>query len=1083
MPKKPTPQLGLFDQSDSSLAKLAGLSWPRPEQFPLNLSASQNVGAQVNTDLLASADPLVIVGYASLDHIIELVTQLSASCSSIRLVFGSEPFPARLQQFALDNSEFPAEVERYWLTRGISLLLSGKIVRARTLLNEGKLRPRYLTRLHAKIYCGDDAITLGSSNYTDPGMRRQLEANVRFTQASDKRRFNDAKQIAENFWWQGEDYSAQLDALLEKLLKLVTWQEALARGCAELLEGDWARDRLRDQLLPYDQPLWPSQVQGIAQSLWLIETVGSVLVADATGSGKTRMGAHLLRSVVDRIWGSGRIRKGRPVMVCPPSVSPTWEHEATLCSLTLDVHSHGLLSRGQGESYSNVRESLRRAQVLAVDEAHNFLNPRSDRTRMLLGNMADHTVLFTATPINKSVVDLLRLADMLGADNLDDSTLVMFETLLRRRSTRALTERETAALRREIQRFTVRRTKSRLNAMVDVRPEAYRDATGRTCRYPEHQSQIYALSESESDRKIAAAIRAETEHLLGVGLISKQIEMPDVLIREAWTEEKYLQSRLLAAKKLAAYLITATMRSSRAALLEHLVGTLAALAESNLPPGAKRQVTGNQIAKLEEMAGKPPGSALAVAVPAWIIDPTEHALAADAEASHYRKILALARSLSDERETTKGQNLLNLLESHDQIVAFDSRPITLAFLERMLTAKLGSSKVILATGESSSGKDRAKKALALGSTERGVVALCSDAMAEGLNLQQASAMIHLDMPSVVRIAEQRVGRVDRMDSPHKVIQAWWPEDAEEFALRSDERFVERYETVDSLLGSNMPLPPELGSISGRTIRASELIDEYAREDRGDGWDGLQDAFAPVRTLVEGHTALVSRQMYEHYRHTQARVVARVSVVNADEPWAFFCVAGTKIGAPHWVLIDAGGTEPRTQLAKIARELRTKLSATTQDLAFDDRAASRLESMLGLLAAAERALLPRKKQRALEEMEIVLRRYAAMAADGERQDLHEKFQRVLSVFQPEYCGKGVDWDTLAEKWLDLVRPAWYARLLGRRRTRPLRLRDIRQDLIGEQRLDFETVTSELGHIDALPPLHERVVSCILGLGPQ
>ena len=36
--------------------------------------------------------------------------------------------------------------------------------------------------------------------------------------------------------------------------------------------------------------------------------------------------------------------------------------------------------------------------VLAVDEAHNFLNRSSERSRVLLGNMADHTILFTATP-------------------------------------------------------------------------------------------------------------------------------------------------------------------------------------------------------------------------------------------------------------------------------------------------------------------------------------------------------------------------------------------------------------------------------------------------------------------------------------------------------------------------------------------------------------------------------------------------------------------------------------------------------------------------------------------------------------
>lgn len=163
------------------------------------------------------------------------------------------------------------------------------------------------------MYCGDEAVTLGSSNFTDPGLKHQVEANVRFTRR-DGLRFTQAKQIAENFWNRGTDYSSDLIALLVALLRVVTWQEALARGCAELLEGEWARGYLQQQLLPDDQPLWPSQVQGIAQALWLIENVGSVLIADATGSGKTRMGVHLLRAIVGRIWGSTRIRKGRPAL-------------------------------------------------------------------------------------------------------------------------------------------------------------------------------------------------------------------------------------------------------------------------------------------------------------------------------------------------------------------------------------------------------------------------------------------------------------------------------------------------------------------------------------------------------------------------------------------------------------------------------------------------------------------------------------------------------------------------------------------------------------------------------------------------
>lgn len=63
---------------------------------------------------------------------------------------------------------------------------------------------------------------------------------------------------------------------------------------------------------------------------------------------------------------------------------------------------------------------MRRAQTLAIDEAHNFLNLRSQRSQEVLAHVADHVVLFTATPINRGAADLLSLVDMLGADNLEE---------------------------------------------------------------------------------------------------------------------------------------------------------------------------------------------------------------------------------------------------------------------------------------------------------------------------------------------------------------------------------------------------------------------------------------------------------------------------------------------------------------------------------------------------------------------------------------------------------------------------------------------------------------------------------------
>ena len=79
-------------------------------------------------------------------------------------------------------------------------------------------------------------------------------------------------------------------------------------------------------------------------------------------------------------------------------------------------------------------------------------------------------------------------------------------------------------------------------------------------------------------------------------------------------------------------------------------------------------------------------------------------------------------------------------------------------------------------------------------------------MNEGLNLQGASCIVHLDLPTTLRVAEQRVGRVDRMDSPHAEIEAWWPQDGPAFADRAYEKLIRRARESEDLLGSNLTLP-------------------------------------------------------------------------------------------------------------------------------------------------------------------------------------------------------------------------------------------------------------------------------------
>ena len=1073
--------LDLFTAEEKIAAAAQLAPWPDAQRFPLNVDHHQ-VAEQVLADLRVSTNPLIVAGYASLDRLIDFVVGMDEQMRA-RILIGFEPFPSRRETFEVGGHSFPNEMQHYWLERGISLLLSAKLIHCIERLKSGQAQARYLAgtdnRLHAKIYVGDQAVTLGSSNFTRPGMEHQLEANARFSREREPKRYGELAAIAENYWLLGRDYNAELIELLEALLRVVPWQEALARACADLLEGEWAKAYLRADYLPGESDLWPTQRQGIAQALYVLSRQGSVLVADATGSGKTRLGTHLIRAVRDQILRKGRIRQGKALMVCPPAVRDNWEWESHLCGVALDTYSHGSLSHARSGRHELTVEGLRRAQILCVDEGHNFLNMKSNRTQQLLRNMADHVLLFTATPINRSVLDLLRIADMLGADNLEPSTLDAFKKMLGVRSiNRSLSEEEIGVLRKEIQRFTVRRTKHMLNAQIDRDPEHYLDRDGTPCRFPRHLPKIYTLNEPEADRQLAARIRKLADQLYAVSHFVKPVEMPEVLVRQGWSEETYLNSRLASSKKIARYVIMASLRSSRAALAEHIVGTRAAMRAFGLQ-GFSKDETGNQLQRLRELCGKLPRNKLSIPLPDWLSDPELHRSACQHDLEIYEQIHACLDSMSDARERAKARQLAELADRHTLLLAFDSRPLTLAMIQRHLKDLQPAIRTLVATGDPGSGRADILQSFKPGSTEQGIIGLCSDSLAEGVNLQQASALVHLDMPSVVRIAEQRVGRVDRMDSPHREIEAWWPEDAPEFALSSDERFVERYETVESLLGSNMPLPDGMQNHRVDPLRTEQLIREYEQESECSQWDGIQDAFEPVRSLIQGGRALVDDKTYEAYRAITARVMSRVSLVRSDRPWAFFCIAAGSFGAPRWIFMPSFMGTPVTDLQTVCEQLRGHLDSGSENLAMTDKAAEFLNRFVGRISEVERLLLPRKKQRALEEMETVLDKFLKQAARNQAQERFEHYQSILDMLRKANPDYQPDWDEVAARWLDIIRPIWYQRL-QQPRNRPLLLKDIQADLLKSEEEFGSTLIDKFRSFPVLPGADERISACIVGV---
>ena len=147
----------------------------------------------------------------------------------------------------------------------------------------------------------------------------------------------------------------------------------------------------------------------------------------------------------------------------------------------------------------------------------------------------------------------------------------------------------------------------------------------------------------------------------------------------------------------------------------------------------------------------------------------------------------------------------------------------------------------------------------------------------------------------------------------------------------------------------------------------------------------------------------------------------------------------------------------------------------------EQAARVLQDLLQQLRQTEVLLLPRRKQRALEEMTFILGEYLERANLQGNSDRADLIRQLLQLLQP-YSKEPVDPSSLAERWLDLIRPIWYDCLKQqRRRHGPLRLKDIRQVLL-DSPLETHALKAAFTGIDLgyLKPLDERIVAAIIGV---
>ncbi|MBI4540954.1 MAG: DEAD/DEAH box helicase [Gemmatimonadetes bacterium] len=680
-----------------------------------------------------------------------------------------------------------------------------------------------------------------------------------------------------------------------------------------------------------------------------------VLVCDSVGLGKTFIALRLIEDV---------LRGGGPVaVVSPAALRPQWTRPLLAVAERYQVrHSIGLGSKhgknGEeqpaqqwrtgglelGEAHraygpliawlSQARlsrgghglERLPRLELLVVDEAHNFRNPRTRRYAALARIAAGARVaLLTATPVNNSAWDLYSLIRIFAGDG--DFTDLGVPSL---REAVDSAHRSATSLRSVVAAISVRRTREFIRDHYAGGPHG----DGSALRFPTRAAPVpirYSLEEARPGWYAEALSALEALEFAALATVTWAAHDPSTAGRRSRGTRKYhvrlgrprtpaeVQSpvelvRLALLKRLESSLF-AFGRSIRR--LERMTETVRAAVQNGRMPGARELrglVAGEEAGQL--LLAPVIGAPLPRAVEPEAVLPALHA-----DLERLKRLAGLAQviGVADDPKLSRLVELLARDARGDKVVVFTEFRDTAHYLHRALYGRV---RAALVDGEGArigstpaARRDvilrfapRANGARATRAAERIDVLVTTDVLAEGLNLQDAARVVSYDLPwNPVRLI-QRIGRIDRLGSPHELVHLYHfvPDLGLEGLLRLFARIQAKLATIGetvgvdgSVLGGEAPLPLDT------------MLDALARAD-ADCLDRIERSEAApfeieerIRLRWRAHAQTLGGRVPE--REDEPAMAAAVDADFAGTTVLCFSArTGPDRAGERWIVVDAGG---------------------------------------------------------------------------------------------------------------------------------------------------------------------------------
>jgi superfamily II DNA or RNA helicase len=689
-------------------------------------------------------------------------------------------------------------------------------------------------------------------------------------------------------------------------------------GESNAAEGEGDGEHLTFELTDFQQ-------EALERAEAILERRRGVLIADSVGLGKT----FIALALAERALRAG----GRVLVVTPASLRRDWTRTLRKLAITIPVrHTWGLggvpdasavltgidanphvpralptLAGGPGTApflawTSHTRLSrgsdpagvLSTLDLVVVDEAHAFRTPSTRRYRALAELCRTARVaLITATPVNNSLADLYALLRLFAGDG-------DFADLGTPDLAAALRDGEGAsALLPVLRAVMVRRTRELVRGREGGAPLASHPhrSTPSLPRFPDRAPPTpvrYALERAYPGfyPSLAALLTSLTlapfrpgdyGALISPGRASTPVELIHLNFL------KRLESSV------------AALRASVGRMLRFYVAFLSSLEEGRLrTPAAHRAEYGTE------------GSdAIQLAIEAFTLRPLPPALDrtrlkqdAEHDLAHLRALSHQLGPLTPDADP-KLERLRSLLDNEvrgHKVVLFTEFRETACYLWRALLPR-GHVGLIDGAGawlgESAAARQdviarfapHANGAREPPPRERIDLLIATDVLAEGLNLQDASHAISYDLPwNPVRLI-QRIGRIDRIASPHSTVYPFHflPEEGLEALLGVVARLRAKLHAIGQSVGGDAPV-------------LESFLERLAAGDPG-ALDAAESAH-PALALEERLRAAYRRARVGKVEKGDRRPLLAVTAAPPDAPHQFLAAFATDSGTRS-VLVEEG----------------------------------------------------------------------------------------------------------------------------------------------------------------------------------